>query len=560
MKYTIDHFFSKVIENYGDLPSVANVGQTPITYRQFGERVRIFQEQLKALGVKKGDHVAIMGYSNVNWTIAFLAVVTMGAVAVNILEEFPEADVNHIIQHSESKGIIISSSLYESLDVPNFSHLDFIVSMDNFAIIKAPEKSRNVLNQIAELPDQIMKSIKKKNFFSDTDVHTIDIDEEDIALIVYTSGTTGFSKGVMLTHKNLVSNAFEGPDILGVINEKSVVLHFLPLAHTFGLTSGFLSIIYKGATIYFLGKKPVPKILLKAMQDIRPTIIGAVPLIFEKIFHKQVLPQISNHKFLKHIYKNNPGRKLLYRLIGAKIRKAFGGRLQCAIIGGAKLNPEVELFLREGKIPYSVGYGLTECSPLVTFSSMEESKMGSPGHAISDVEIRIHEPDPDTGIGEIWVRGPNVMKGYYKNSSLTQEVITEDGWFKTGDLGYLDEDGFLFITGRAKNVIIGPSGENVYPETIEEKFQESLFVEEVLVQEMEGKIIARIYPDYGYIESVLNTSDENQLKLEIQQLFEQLKKEVNSQLPPFARIHKIIIHSEPFSKTPTNKIKRYEYR
>jgi long-chain acyl-CoA synthetase len=363
----------------------------------------------------------------------------------------------------------------------------------------------------------------------------------------------------MLTHKNLVSNLFEGPDLLKVIHQESIVLSILPMAHAFGSTSAFLSIIYCGASIYYLNKPPSPKILLGAMQQVKPTIMGAVPLVFEKIYHKQVVPAIAGSRIMRLLLKQSFTKKLLYKTIGKKIKKLLGGRLECVIIGGANFSSEVETFLKEGGIPYCCGYGLSECSPLVTFSSMESQKMGSPGHAISDVTIQIVDPDPLSGIGEIYVKGPNIMKGYYKNAEETRKSFTDDGWFITGDKGYLDEDGYLFITGRSKNVIVGPSGENIYPEVIEIKLQESIFVEETIVYQKDGQLVARIYPDYLYIESLEREKDEKTIASDITNILEQVRQEVNEKLPAFSKITRVIEQSAPFEKTPTNKIKRFEY-
>jgi len=433
--------------------------------------------------------------------------------------------------------------------------MEFIVKLNDFSILSEISNKTKLWKQIRELPGKIIKSFDKS--FSDKEDNKIQ--EEDIAEILYTSGTTGHSKGVMLTHKNLVSNLFEGPDLIGVIHEKSVVLSILPLAHAFGSTSAFLSIIRCGASIYYLQKPPSPKILMDAMQQVRPTIMGAVPLVFEKIYHKQVVPTIAKSGTLRFLSKNKLTKKLLYKIIGKKVNKLLGGRLDCVIIGGASFSPEVETFLKEGGIPYCCGYGLSECSPLVTFSSMEKQKMGSPGHAITDVTLKIVDPDPESGIGEICVKGPNVMKGYYKNEELTRKSFTKDGWFITGDKGYVDKEGFIFITGRSKNVIIGPSGENIYPEVVEAKLEESIFVEETIVYQSNNQLIARIYPNYSYIESLKNSKDDNVVAANILDILEDIKREVNAKLPNFSKISKVVEQTSPFIKTPTNKIKRAEY-
>jgi long-chain acyl-CoA synthetase len=555
-KYTLNVFFDRVIEKYAERPALAIVGETPFTYYEFGERVNSLRSKLIELRFKKDDKIILLGNSSPNWAIAFMAITTMGAVAVPVLEEFPETDIDHIIKHSDAKGIFISESLYENLNLVSLSLLKNIFKLNDFSLLTEISKNEPSLwTQIFDLPGKIIKSFDR----SFSNVNAEEIQEEDLAEILYTSGTTGHSKGVMLTHKNLVSNLFEGPDLLRVINEKSVILSILPLAHAFGSTSAFLSIIRCGASIYYLNKPPSPKILIDAMQQVKPTIMGAVPLVFEKIYHKQVVPIINKSSTLRLLSKTKISKKLLYKIIGKKINKLLGGRLDCVIIGGASFSQEVEIFMQQGNIPYCCGYGLSECSPLVTFSSMQEQKIGSPGHAITDVSIKIVDPDPENGIGEICVKGPNVMKGYYKNEELTKKSFTNDGWFITGDRGYLDKDGFIFITGRSKNVIVGSSGENIYPELIESKLEESIFVEETIVYQSDNQIVARIYPDYSYIDSLKISKDENIIASDILDILENVRREVNDNLPKYSKISKVIEQTSPFIKTPTNKIKRAEY-
>ena len=555
-QYTLDVFFEKVIEKYPTHPALALVGEQPFTYSEFASKVNSLKARLNELGIRQYDKLALLGSSSPNWAIAFMAITTMGAVAVPILEEFPETDIDHIIRHSEAVGILISESLYENLNLSSLSGLKSIIKLNDFSSLSEISKVKtNIWTQLLDLPGKIIKSFDKQT----VDTATVRIHEEDLAEILYTSGTTGHSKGVMLTHKNLVSNLFEGPDLLGVINENSVILSILPLAHAFGSTSAFLSIIRHGASIYYLNKPPSPKILVDAMQQVKPTIMGAVPLVFEKIYNKQVLPMIAKNGLLRLLSKTTLTKNLLYKIIGKKVNKLLGGKLDCVIIGGASFSPEVETFMKEGNIPYCCGYGLSECSPLVTFSSMQEQKIGSPGHAISDVSIKIIETDKESGIGEICIKGPNVMKGYYKNDELTSKSFTDDGWFITGDRGYLDEDGFIFITGRSKNVIVGSSGENIYPEVIESKLEESIFVEETIVYQSDKRLVARIYPNYSYIETLKNEKDDNAIASDIMKILENIRQEVNTKLPNFSKISKIIEQTSPFIKTPTNKIKRAEY-
>lgn len=555
-QYTLDTFWERVIEKYPSRPALALVGEKPFTYREFGMRVDSLKSTLRQLGIKKNDKIVLLGSSSPNWCIAFMAIMTMGAVAVPVLEEFPETDIDHIIKHSDAVGIFISEILYNNLNLGTLCELKFIIKLNDFSSLSEISKTKtNLWKQILDLPGKFLKSFDKLTSNKETEK----ICEDDLAEILYTSGTTGHSKGVMLTHKNLVSNLFEGPDLIGVIHERSVVLSILPLAHAFGSTSAFLSIIRCGASIYYLQKPPSPKILLDAMQLVRPTIMGAVPLVFEKIYHKQVVPTIAKSGTLRLLSKTAFTKKILYKIVGKKIKKLLGGRLECVIIGGASFSPEVELFMKEGNIPYCCGYGLSECSPLTTFSSMKEQKIGSPGHAILDVSIKIVGADTESGIGEICVKGSNVMKGYYKNEELTRQCFTNDGWFITGDRGYLDKDGFIFITGRSKNVIIGPSGENIYPEVIEAKLLESIFVEETIVYQSDNILIARIYPNYSYIDNLKDTKDDNVIASDIVDILENIRIEVNTKLPHFSKISKVVEQTSPFIKTPTNKIKRAEY-
>jgi len=555
-QYTLDIFFDKVIEKYPTRPALASVGEKPFTYNEFGIKVDSLKTTLRELGIKKSDKIVLLGNSSPNWDIAFMAITTLGAVAVPVLEEFPETDIDHIIRHSDATGIFISESLYDNLNLSSLSELKNIIKLNDFSSLSEISKTKtNLWKQIVDLSGKFIKSFDQSISNKDNEK----IHEDDLAEILYTSGTTGHSKGVMLTHKNLVSNLFEGPDLLGVIHERSVLLSILPLAHAFGSTSAFLSIIRCGSSIYYLNKPPSPKILLEAMQQVQPTIMGAVPLVFEKIYHKQVIPTIAKSGILRALSKTSLTKKVLYKIVGKKINKLLGGKLECVIIGGASFSPEVEIFMQEGGIPYCCGYGLSECSPLVTFSSMKTQKRGSPGHAITDVAIKIVDPDPKSGIGEICVKGPNVMKGYYKNEELTRQSFTDDGWFITGDRGYLDKDGYIFITGRSKNVIIGPSGENIYPEVIEAKLEESIFVEETIVYKVDNQLVARIYPNYGYIDTLKSAKDENVIASDIIDILENIRTEVNAKLSNFSKISRVIEQTSPFIKTPTNKIRRSEY-
>ncbi len=568
-KYTMDSFFHTVVEKFAANPAIAFVDETPVTYRELGRQVEVFRQFLLEHQIRKGDRIILLGENSPHWCVAFLAITTSGAVVVPILSEFPESDVNHIINHSEAVAAVVEEKFLQSLDLPALEHLRLLISLDDFSLLKlthyttpeieeAPEKPEKIWQKLYRIPQKIQDALKRGGK-PEPAKEMPEITEDDLVEILYTSGTTGHSKGVMLTHRNILTNAISGPKAIGVVPEKSIVLNLLPLAHAYGSTTTFLGTLSCGATLYCLKRKPSPKILMQAMQKIRPHIVSGVPLIFEKIYHKQVLPEISSRRMLRWMVRLRTGRKMLYRKIGKKIRTAFGGRMQSMLIGGASLNEEVETFLREAGIPYSLGYGLSECSPLVAGAFYQDTKPGSVGPPIQDVQVKIDDPDPQTGVGEILVKGPNVMKGYFKNPEETQRVLTEDGWLRTGDLGYLDRDGHLFIKGRIKNVYVGPSGENIYPEIIEDKLRESLFVEEALVYLEEGKLVARVYPDYEYIQTVLDAPRHTIQPEEIEEILENVRKETNRKLPGFSQISKIMEQPEPFVKTPTNKIKRALY-
>ena len=556
---TLSVFFDHVTEKFSSFPSLAFVGKDSIPYSQLKNKVDRLKLYLLKNGIQKGQKIILLGENSPNWGVAYFAITTIGAVVVPILSDFPESDINHIIRHSEANGAIVQEKFYHSLDLKALENIPLILSLDNFNPLKdevtrskrsSQETSDYSPTQIKPLTAEELKLLEKAGNA---------IKENDLAEILYTSGTTGHSKGVMLTHKNIVSNALLGPEVIGGLPEGCVILTVLPLAHAYGCTTALLGGLSVGANIFFLDRKPSPKILMDALQIVRPQVVTGVPLIFEKIYHKKVVPEISSRQTLRWISKLNLGRKFLYRKVGRKILNSFGGRLISFVFGGASINNEVELFLREAKIPFAVGYGLSEASPLVSGDYYTNLKFGSIGRIPDGIEVRIDNQKKDTGVGEIMVKGSNVMKGYYKNSDETARVLSKDGWLKSGDLGYLDEEGYLFIKGRQKNVYVGPSGENIYPEIIEDKLRESLFVEEALVYVEEDKIIARIYPDYEYMESVLNTTHHEIQSGDIENILERIRKETNEKLPAFSQIKKIWEQMEPFEKTPTNKIKRVLY-
>ncbi len=523
-KYTIDNFFNQVLTRYADDLSLGSVGTEAISYREMGRRVHEFEELLLSLGVQQGDRVAIVGISTPNWGMAYIAVMSLGATAVPIMEDFPSTDIQNLMEFAEVSSLILSDQIIKKIDGHSFDQYKALICMDDLKVVCSRGE----------------KAAERKM-----------VSEDDIAEILFTSGTMGYSKGVMLTQKNLVSNIFEGTDIIKCVHNKSVTLNILPLAHAFSSTSTFLSIIYNGSALFFLGRKPTIGALMNSFKVVRPTILGSVPLIFEKIYAKKVVPLIGGKPLFRFMVRREWTKSILFKLIGKKFKEAFGGRLECAIIGGASLSEEVEEFLQIARIPFVLGYGMTEAAPLITFQSREASKKGSVGWAIPGVHIIVEDPEPETGIGEILVKGPSIMKGYLKDPESTAEILTSEGWLRTGDRGYLDEEGYLFLKGRSKNVIVGPSGENIYPEVIESLIAASPYVDEVLVYAEDHKIIGKIFPNKEYLNQV--DKDENN-----GDWLEDLKKEVNSKLPMASKVIHMIEEKIPFIKTASNKIKRDE--
>jgi len=557
-KKTLRCLLENSIAEYPHNPAVTFIDQSPYTYSSLGHEVHSLSKLLHSRGIIHGDRVAILSENMPNWSIAYFAILYLGAVAVPILPDFNPTEIHHILQHSGTKGLIVSNKLLDKLNEKEFPDISTTIIIDNFSIT-APESRLARIKDILREGGREFAKIKEKTAKA-ARIFPGEVRENDLAVIIYTSGTTGHSKGVMLTHKNLVSNAISAFDVQPV-NETDRFLSILPLSHTYENTIGLLLPLMKGACIYYLDKPPVARILLPAMAKIKPTFMLSVPLILEKIYKNKIAPKLNQGGFLGFLLKFSFIRKKLSKLMGHKLKKSFGGNIKFFGVGGAPLAPEVEYFLRDADFPYAIGYGLTETSPLIAGCAPSLTKYRSTGPAILNVKIRIENSDLNTGEGEIVCTGPNVMQGYYRDPERTKEVFTADGWFKTGDLGILDEDGYLFIKGRLKNMILGPSGENVYPEEIEAHINESEHVLESLVFQQEGKIIARVHLDYESIDKILMKEklSESQLHIRIQEQLELIRKKVNKNISGYSRIQRIFEQPEPFEKTPTKKIKRYLY-
>ena len=550
--FTIQSLLEQSVHSHADNPSISFVGKPPLTYAKLDEKIEALQKELILSGIGKQDKVAILGENSPQWVIAYLAVTMMGAVSVPILPGFPESDIHHIIRDAHVKGIFISQKQRPFIDEIRQSPLQLVLFLDDLSIFQVKSNSNDPLSKFLKKP--ISHDLKKKQM-------KIPVPEpKDLAAIIYTSGTTGNSKGVMLTHENIVS------DVINAIQRFPIVpadrfLSILPLSHTFESTGGMLCPLSVGAQIVYMQGLPTPQKLLESMMASHPTSVLTVPLVMDKIYRKRILPQIQSSPILSKIYAIPSLRKVLHKAAGRKLIKSLGGHLRFFMFGGAALHEDVEIFLRDAGIKYSTGYGMTETSPILTINPIEKVKLGSCGKPIPEIEIKIHEPDPETGIGEIIVKGPNVMQGYYKNPEATKNTFLNPEWLRTGDLGYFDDEGYLFIKGRSKNVLVGPSGENIYPENIEHLLCKYPIVQEVIVYQDKGTLVAKVYPNYDYADEMLMGKGQTpgNKNANIASMLEDVRLDVNTKLIAFSRLARIIEHTDPFEKTPTNKVKRYLY-
>ncbi len=545
---TIKDLFVHTTEKNAEYPAFGFVGEESLTYKHFREKVQSVMAYLKSKGISKGDKVGILSTNQPHWGVSYFAIINMGAVVVPILPDFLESEIENVLEHSETKALFVSETLYRKVKPALFDKLKFVMLVEQFAevVVNTPE------NELAKLPTSL-GATKEYEY--------AEIEKNDLATIIYTSGTTGKSKGVMLSHWNLVFTVF-GSGKIHPMGTRDRLISILPLSHTYENTIAFLLPFYSGAAVYYLRKPPVPSVLLPALKIVKPTIMLSVPLIMEKIYKGKILPNINSKAITRVLYKFGPTRKLLNKVAGKKLMETFGGCVEFFGVGGAKLDPEVERFLIEAKFPYAVGYGLTETAPLLAGFNSFEGKFQSTGPAMDGVTLKINNPDPVTGQGEIWAKGDNVMLGYYKEPELTAEVITSNGWFKTGDLGAFDEQGYVFIKGRLKNMIVGASGENIYPEEIEAVINRFKLVLESVVVQKKGKLVAMVHFNMEEIEAKYKDLKEQAnvyVEKQLEELTVELQQFVNSQVNKFSRVQIVVAHLEPFEKTATKKIKRFLY-
>lgn len=567
---TLKGLFDYSTAKYANNKLFSYISGDSYTYKEFGLQVKNLSTILIEHGASSGDKIALLSQNMPNWPVGYFSVVTNGMVIVPLLPDFSEYEVCNIVEHSGSKILLISKRLLYKANKSLIESLDLVIEIDTLEIIHA---KKGLSKGMVSAPK-----------------------EEDLATIIYTSGTTGNSKGVMLTHRNLSTHLYAA-SLLRPGYEWDIWLSLLPLSHTLESSLSMLLPMVSGSSVYYIEKAPTPSILIKALAEVRPTTILSVPMIIEKIYRNTVLPNLTSSKAIKTIYSTTIGRKLLHRVAGKKLMKTFGGRLRFFGIGGAKLDGEVERFLYEAKFPYAIGYGLTESSPLLAGAIPNNVKWQSTGPAVYGVELKINNPNPVTGEGEIVAKGPNIMSGYYKNPEATKEAFTEDGWFRTKDLGVITKEGRLYIKGRLSNMILGPSGENIYPEEIETVINGHEMVSESIVTQIKGKLVAKVHfnPDKLKTlieakeealavyyekrdqikqsfdekkEDLIHTYDEKRIELEeaiatfnkkLELIKQELTEYVNSRVNKFSKISVVVDYPQQFEKTATQKIKRYKY-
>ena len=550
MEFTsVNKIFEESFKKNWDRPAISNYQGVTLKFGDVARRMAKLHIMFEECGLQKGDKVAICSRNQANWAVAFLATTTYGAVPVPLLHEFKSGNIHHLTNHSEAKILFVDEVIWEGLSETEMPGLQAIIQVNNFKILHA------AYEKIVEAKEHLNELFGRKypEAFEAKDICYYEDSADELAVINYTSGTSGFSKGVMIPYRAIFSNMEFGQKVLPQINHTSRVVSMLPCAHMYGLMFEVLYELSVGCHVHFLSRVPSPKIIMQALAEVRPTIVVAVPLIIEKIYKSKVKPVLEKEgiKFLMKV----PGlNQVVLNKVRTELINAFGGEFYEVIIGGAAFNAEVEAFFKKMNFPFTVGYGMTECAPIITYDDWKEEKLYSCGKAAPNMEVKINSSDPANIPGEILVRGANVFLGYFKNEEATAEVFTEDGWFRTGDMGVLDADGCLFIRGRAKCMILGPSGQNIYPEEVETVINTRPYVVDSLVVEDNGGLTALIFPDFA------QGAKDGMNQDAFIKYMEGTLAELNKELPNYAKIKKIEVMSEDFERTPKKSIKRYLYQ
>lgn len=541
-------FIEDSVKKNWAIDALADYEGRSIKYREVAEEILRLHLFFEKAGVKKGDKIALLGNNSVNWSVVYLATITYGTVIVPILPDFGAENIHHIVGHSDSVFFYVSEQVWKTIDPDKMPDLKAVFSLETlsglFSRDKKTDEAYKNLDDLFEKKYPLGVSPEHVSFYQP--------DNSNLAVISYTSGTTGFSKGVMLSHNSLTANVRYAQRNMPLKAGDSI-LSLLTLAHSFGMAFDFLFPFTLGCHITFLTRIPPLPVLVKAFAEVKPRLIMLVPLIPEKIYKKQLLPAIE--KPLTKLLLGIPGiNSLIYNKMRDKLMHVFGNNFHEVILGGAAFNRDAEILFRKMKFPFTVGYGMTECGPLISYAPWNESKLGSCGRVVDTLEIKIDSDDPVNTVGEIMVRGENVMDGYYKNEEATSQTIDEDGWLHTGDLGVIDEEGFIFIRGRNKNMILGPSGKNIFPEEIESEINNCMYIQESLVVERNTKLVALVYPDQGMFKEF--DYDKERLQSELNDYL----KRLNKKLPAHVTIARFEIMDEEFEKTPKKSLKRYLYQ
>lgn len=541
-------FVEESIKKHWNLDALTDYKGATLQYKDVARKIEKLHILLAESGIKPGDKVAVCGRNSSHWGVAFLAILTYGAVAVPILHEFKADNIHNIVNHSEARLLFVGDVVWESLNEAEMPLLEGIILMTDFTLLVCRSKQ---LEYAREHLNELFGKKFPRNFRREHVSYRRD-NPEELAVINYTSGTTSFSKGVMLPYRSLWANTQFAFDVL-TLKPGDRIVSMLPMAHMYGLAFEFLYEVACGCHVFFLTRMPSPKIIFQAFADVKPHIVIAVPLIIEKIIKKNVLPKLETLK-MKVLLKVPIINDKIKATVREQMIQGFGGNFYEVIIGGAAFNQEVEKLLKSIDFPYTVGYGMTECGPIICYEDWKRFKPGSCGKAAPRMEVRIDSPDPQNIVGEILTRGDNVMLGYYKNPEATAQILDADGWLHTGDLGVMDEEGNVTIKGRSKNMLLGPSGQNIYPEEIEEKLNNLPFVAEcIVIQQNDNKLVALIYPDFedAYSQGMSDS--------DIEAAMEENRTTLNAELPAYSQISRIKIYPEEFEKTPKKSIKRFLY-
>ena len=550
MEFTsVNKIFEEAFKKNWERPAISNYQGVTLKFGDVARRMEKLHIMFEECGLQKGDKVALCSRNQANWAVAFLATMTYGAVPVPLLHEFKSSNIHHLVNHSEAKILFVDDVIWEGLSETEMPDLQAIIQVNTFKLLYAADE------KIVQAREHLNELFGRKfpNSFTSEALNYYEDSADELAVINYTSGTSGFSKGVMIPYRAIFSNIEFGRKVLPQLNHTSRVVSMLPCAHMYGLMFEVLYELSVGCHVHFLSRLPSPKIIMQALAEVKPTVVIAVPLVIEKIYKSKVKPVLEKEG-IRFLMKLPVLNQVVLNKVKTELVNAFGGEFYEVIVGGAAFNTEVEAFFKKMGFPFTVGYGMTECAPIITYDDWKEEKLFSCGKAAPNMKVRINSADPANIPGEIQIKGANVFLGYYKNEEATAEEFTEDGWFRTGDMGVLDEDGCLFIKGRAKCMILGPSGQNIYPEEVETVLNSQPYVVDSLVIEDNGGLTALIYPD------VAQGAKDGIRQRDFQKYFDERLAELNKELPNYAKLKKIEILSEDFERTPKKSIKRYLYQ